>query len=127
MENIIPASCSEGSGSTNDAYAINRAVHRLKNRTGERIIIILTDGSTNPPDNPIPSKDREGIPLSKHKMDDLNLEEEVHFAQNKNILIGVGIDTDYVKEIYPQYTSINNVKELPRRVLNQLKKNIRRG
>lgn len=128
LENIIPEARSGNSGYTNDVFAINRTAHRLKNRTGEKIILVLTDGGSAPPKKELPIKDRKGIPAIKQYMSDLKLKEEIHNArQNGSILIGIGIKTEKVQESYPQSVVIDDVTTLPKVLLNRLTKNILRG
>jgi hypothetical protein len=127
LENIVIASTKTGSGGNNDGYNINRASYELSKRTGEKIMIVISDGQPNESTWAIPEKDIKRLKGNYRYYDDFNLKEEIVKAKQLNTLIGVGINASYVEDFYPQAVLCNDIDALPNQLLNILRKNIRRG
>lgn len=127
LELIIPNAVHGDSGGNNDGYAVNLAARRLKGKSGERIIIVLSDGQPAPASNSLTNEEKKGLPVKYRKYSDFDLKQEVEEASKRNILIGIGIESDCVYDYYPQAGRCNNVEELPNTVLQLLKNNIKRG
>ncbi|MCK4686566.1 MAG: VWA domain-containing protein [Candidatus Lokiarchaeota archaeon] len=115
-------------GATTDVWGIAEARYKMKQKDGEKIIIVITDGYSAPANCPIPKYLKSLLPRQYNSWDDIYIKDEIKRAtQERNILLGVGIQTDYVKQIYPQSAVIYDVKQLSKQVLNLLKRNIKRG
>ena len=93
----------------------------------ERILIVLSDGLPAPSGGNIPLEDQVRLKGVKNRYEDFDLKYEVAQASRDMTVIGVGINSPHVSEFYTQNVLCDNVEELPRLVLDQLKRNIRRG
>ena len=135
LENIMVECESYDAGCTNDALSLCYARHNLKYKSGENIILVLTDGGSNTSNTDIPltfkkltKGTRDG---NKKYFDNFNIREEIMKARQKNVLIGIGLGNDakYVKDIYPQHVYLDNneIDMLPKCLINCLRKNIKRG
>lgn len=128
LEFIIPESYSDSSGNTNDAFAVNKAAYNLSSNKGEKIIMVLTDGSSNTSSQPLAPEDMKRVaPLGKKTFRDFSIKNEVSLASLHNILLGIGIKTDWVRNNYPNSEVVNKPDELSIKVLGLLKKFIKRG
>ena len=115
-------------GATTDVWGIAETRHRMKQRTGEKIIIVITDGYSSPSGETIPKHLRYLLPKQCREWCDVYVKDEVKRAtQEGNILLGIGIQAEFVKNTYPQSAVIHEVGQLPKQVLNLLKRNIKRG
>lgn len=115
-------------GATTDVWGLAETRHRMKQRTGEKIIIVITDGMSAPSGKTIPKHLRKLLPKQYDNFREVAIRDEVKRAtQENNIVIGIGIQTSYVREVYPQSAATYDVCELPKQVLNLLKRNIKRG
>lgn len=99
-----------------DGECVLWAAKRLAARTEKRkILMVLSDGMPNA------GSTDHGV-LCGH------LREVITKAKKGGIeVVGVGICTDYVKEFYPDYVSINALEDLPRSALKKLNQIILRG
>ena len=128
MENILPECLTEDAGDNNDAFSINWCAHRLQQREGEKILIVLSDGRPVNGSSLIPIKDRKRLPTTLYYYNAFDLKTEVIKAMNNNIvLIGIGIDYTGIENYYPQHIICNDISKLSKEVLNKLKRNIKRG
>ena len=115
------------SGSTNDAYYLNKVSRGINKIDAERVIIVLSDGSPSPSGRRIDPEDRPFVASHFVCTDDFKLDEEVMKAGQKASVIGVGIQTDSVKRYYRNSVVCNDVSQLPSLVLNILRGLIKRG
>lgn len=85
-----------GGGATHDVEAVNRALERMREQTGDmKVIIVITDGEGNGPGDmsqAIERANQEGVYL---------------------IGVGVGEGTEYVKHQYDLYVQVEDVTKLP--------------
>ncbi len=108
-----------------DGYFINKIVNDIKKLKGQNIVIVLSDG--------MPSHDFGDfkIPNTKKKyFADYPLEKVVSSAiRNDIIFLGIGIQTDVVKNYYPEKNTIvlNNLDNLYSETINKLNALIKRG
>ena len=92
-----------------DGECIEIAARRLKQRRESgKVMIVLSDGSPNAYGN--------GDSLRKH------LKQVIKDVTKSGVnIVGLGILTDCVTNFYPKNLIINNVEELPNRVVKELK------
>ena len=97
-------SVGNGAGGYNsDGLAINYVSEGIANKKGKNIVIVLSDGEPAPPDSMLVDHHTLGKRYEGMKHDDFNLKKEVINAMKKGIVfIGVGIQTDRVKQYYPK-------------------------
>lgn len=122
METIIP----ECGGTTSDAYMINRAVYRLSKRQEERILLVMSDGEPAPTSDAIFPEDQRRL-KGKTSHNEFDLAVEVGKGKQFANIIGIGILTDYVNQYYPKHIVVRKIEQLPKLLLNTIKKNITRG
>jgi len=128
LELIIPQIWRwENSGNTNDAYSINKMSYDLSKREGETILIVLTDGSPNPSHSYVLKEDKKRLPSRFVSVRDFDLKEEIIKASQSSAVIGVGLNAPYVQKNYPQAVVCEDMAQLPRMLLNILRRNIKRG
>ena len=132
MEQIMRSCYYGNGGATNDAYCVNKAVRSLKQnaQSSENIVMVITDGSSNTTSSQLPVKDQQHLPKNiKHKTcySDYRVEEEINYAKQDMAVIGLGVKTDYVHKLYPQSAHIEDVSTLATKVLELVKRNIKRG
>jgi len=127
LEHIIPSTNGDGSGGNNDGYNINKATYDLSKRTGDKILIVISDGQPNESSSSIPEEDSKRLKHNFSCYRDFELREEITKSKQTNTLIGVGIQAPYVVDYYPQAVLCNKIDELPNQLLNILRKNIKRG
>lgn len=120
---------SRNAGDTNDAFSINWANHRLQQREGEKILIVLSDGEPNPINYDIPLADQRRLPKTLRQYDDFDLRTEIRKVQKNATIVGVGLGYggNYVKKVYPQHVTCDDVSKLPKLLLGILQKQIKRG
>ena len=127
LELIIPQTHLWNAYNTNDAFAIAWANHRLKNRRGEKIMLVMSDGDTNAPAITIEPKERVFLPASANRYDDLELRVEIKKAETTSKVIGVGLNYSGVRESYTNNIVCDNISQLPKQLLSLLQKQIKRG
>lgn len=126
-----------GNSENNDAWAVHHVVNEMLERKGQHIVIVISDGQ--------PSESGKAYkPYGKLKIEGNNngywdLAHEVREALRKKVLfVGIGIDTNCVKDYYPKEfcdvirASVGAGKKLTGRaifdaVADQLKKHVRKG
>lgn len=130
LENIIPSARSINCGNTNDAHALNFAMSNLRKQKGKKIIIVISDGISSPSYRALTYAEKKDL-IGKYKKNerasDFDLDDEIRYAKRDAIVIGLGIGAPEVKDSYPQHAVCDEVSELPRVLLNILRKLIRRG
>ena len=130
MELMIPA-CGY---LTNDAFAVHAASQRIQqfNKDTKKVIIVLSDGSPNPTGSRISSEDSKflvskKVLQQKPTYSSFDLEHEVAEADNKAIVVGLGIQDRSVEKYYTFHEYVERTSDIPRAVTAQLKRYIRRG
>lgn len=111
------------SGNTNDAIALDVVRNNFKHVEGKKILFVFSDGDSNP------SRDLVGKIFSTYKKNpsqfSVKKEEEMNDKQ-KIISYGIGLKYSGVKNFYKNPIVINNVSELPEKLMVLLKKHIKR-
>ncbi len=91
-----------------DGESISWAAKRLSFRKEKRkILLVLSDGN--------PAHDGSYEALSKHLRDTI-----LSMSKFNIEAIGIGIQSDHVKEYYPDFVVVNNVSELPTKALSKI-------
>lgn len=80
----------------------------LKRTEKKKVMIVLSDG--------YPAGHGDMSAMRKHLKDTVK-----KMKDHGIIMIGIGLNSYAVKDFYPEYTVINDVSELPARVMNELK------
>lgn len=132
MEWIIPSAWMEGSGSTSDGIALYRTLQQVKQRPkAKNIVILLTDGGSNPSYNSIPPEFTKIMPVKDrgryNNIDDFNIHTELKKLEEHAFVTGIGImDTD-VRGIYQRHAIVNEARDIPNAILSPIRHFIRRG
>ena len=116
MESIINESGWKNSWGTNDWYNIREASMWFTGEA-ERILIFISDGDTSPTNT---------ISPTGKKYSEYNLAFEVEKASKYAIVIGVWINSPNISK-YFKNNICSWIDELPKLLMNVLKKNIKRG
>lgn len=129
LENIIPSTKTNAAGHNNDGYAINWSMVDLNKQVGQKILIVLSDGEPAPSYRSVPQADQKRLKRRGEfsTYQDFDIREEIKLAKRDAVLIGVGIGAEHVAKYYPESAICDDVSELPRMVLNILRKHIKRG
>lgn len=119
-------------GGNNDGYALKRAhyaIQRSGTRNTERIIFVLSDGYPAEDYRQIDDEDYRNFKFHRGKTTcrDYDLHTEIAAASKDTTVIWIWIEAPCVAEYYPKNIIVDDVSELPLRLLNQLKGNIKRG
>ena len=125
IERIILESHNNDAYANNDGYSLNTSAYHL-NRIGnsdtERILIVLSDWL--PADSPmsIPKEDKKRSKKNWYSEFDLHYE----IAQSNCICIWIWINASHVADYYPNNVIVNNIEDLSKQLMTQLKKHIKR-
>ncbi len=127
IERIVIETGTNNALGNNDWYAVNYATHRLRKYTTkgtERILIVISDWL------PAPRwelSSAEQLRTQREDYEDFDLKEEIAVAEKDSIVIWVGVGAKHVRDYYRYNAVVNEISELPTQILQQLKKQIRRG
>jgi uncharacterized protein with von Willebrand factor type A (vWA) domain len=113
----------------NDGFSVNWANHRLQQREGEKIMLVLSDGSPVNSWDQIPLEDQRRLPSTLRKYNDFDLKTEIRKVQKNAVIIGVGLGGDgvCVEKFYTQHVVCNDVTNISKVLLGVLNKQIKRG
>jgi len=127
IENIIPQAATRDANDNNDGFAINWAHYRLQQQSGEKILLVMSDGIPENGRGFIPSDDQKRLPSTFKCYDDFDLKTEILKAKQNTVLVGIGICSSHVEKYYPQCVICKEISELPKLILRALRRNIKRG
>jgi len=129
IENIVPETWWENSWWNNDWYAIARAsayLNKYWNTDTEKILIVLSDWQPAESYEKIPKNEKKDISTKKNCYSDFDLSYEIKKSSRNITVIGVWINSSHVTNYYSNNIICSDVNELPKMLLRQLKKNIKR-
>jgi len=124
----IEQSALDVDGVTSDAFGIIWADHRLQQRSGEKIMLVLSDGGPNADIDKIPKEDMLRLPAKFQSYDDFDLKTEIRKASRNSVVVGIGLGYgEQVERYYPQRAVCGDVTKLSKILLGVLQKQIKRG
>nr|WP_320130970.1 VWA domain-containing protein [uncultured Holophaga sp.] len=127
LEEIIPEADSWWAENTNDAGALALSSHFSHLQVGQHITLVLTDGRSNLPNQPIPAGFRDCFPRSCRSWSHLDIKDEVGRAMKRGLVIGIGINYPGIRETYPLSFVNREIEHLGSQVFAVLQKHMRRS
>ncbi len=126
-----------GYGGTNDSIAIFRASRRLEKRSGNKILIVITDGGPTGDYTFIHhAKTHSSVRGSMQERKVIMASQDPHQAlhqiitqikkEKQIIMLGVGVQATQVEEYYPQHVIINSLPQFFSKLSGLLAKQIKK-